>query len=176
MWKTIEKPGYFGKKRDQKYKEFNQTYGEDNWRLAYTWNNEIIDREFALKIYEDGFYEFLKNNPETLEWLIKTASDVYDTAESNAGSLDYNIQETPNNHIHDISIRRAVYRLGKAFQGDHLVHVRGEGTEGYRLMPGKIPFHLPQLIEQPQLEKWWWEPNTVEAFYQSNKVLQVKLN
>lgn len=41
------------------------------------------------------------------------------------------------------------------------------------LSPGQIPFHFPEKIIQPQLEGWW-EKDTVESFYQSNKILQIK--
>jgi len=48
---------------------------------------------------EDGYYEFFKNNNNTLEWLVSTASDVYDTAPTNVqAGLDYGCQETPQSH------------------------------------------------------------------------------
>jgi len=179
-WITIERPGYFGKKRDELISGWNQKFGEGNWRLAYQWGELVLPRKMGIQIYEDGYYEFLKNNPKTLEWLISTASDVYDTAPTNVlAGFDYEHQETPNSHVHDVSIRRAVARLGKWFHGDHLVWVRMKDSEGYVLSPGIVPFHLPEMIVQGEIKDYggkgiWWNPGTIEDFYQRNKVLQVK--
>ena len=38
--------------------------------------------------------------------------------------------------------------------------------------PGRVPFHMPGVLLDPELEGWW-QPGSVESFYQSNKVLQV---
>ena len=63
------------------------------------------------------------------------------------------------------------------------MHVRGPGTEGERLGPYMIPFHLPTLISKEDIKDYgnkglWWDEigvqDSVEAFYQRNKVLQVK--
>ena len=70
-------------------------------------------------------------------------------------------------------MRRCLMRLGTWFRGDHLVEIRGRDSEGFRLNPGQIPFHLPEMIVQPE-QTGWWEPGSVESFWQANKVLQVR--
>ncbi len=188
MWKTIDRPGYMGTNREEIQRAWNAQYGTGNWRIAWQWSDQIIERLIALQLYEDGYYEFLKANRDKLEWLVSTASDIFDTAPTNVeAGLSYDIQETPNNHIHDVAIRRAVLRNGAFFKGNHLVHVR-PNKEGERLGPHLIPFHLPHLIYQGQTKykgqprdfskepPWWLTmgiPNSVEEFYQQNKVLQV---
>lgn len=181
IWETIERPGYFGKKRDELYKNWNKKYGEKKWRLAYQFGDLIVPKKMGIQIYEDGYYEFFKEDIKTLEWLIFTASDIYDTAPTNIQSgFDYNNQETPNNHIHDIAIRRAVARLGKWFKGNNLIHVRWKDSEGFRVNPGVVKFHLPKLIIPGEIKDYggkgiWWYPNTLEDFYQRNKVLQIQV-
>lgn len=178
-WVTVERPGYLGKKRDEICKGWDEKYGKYNWRIAYEWCGQIVDREFALQLYEDGYYEFFREEPDTLMWLVKTASDVFDTAPTNVeAGLSYFKQETPNNHIHDVAIRRAVLRHGLWFEGDHLMHVRWTGSEGFRVNPGIVPFHLPQHILQHDIQDHggkglWWRSLTIEDFYQRNKLLQV---
>ncbi len=173
-WETIRRPGYFGKRRIVFKEEWDALYGINGWRVAYSWCDTVISRDFAIILYEDAYYEFFKSNIGLLNWLLMNASDVYDTNVSNVNSkIDYNIQETDNAHIHDIAIRRVVLRLGKTFKGDHLVHIRGENSEGYELNPGKIPFHLQDFIYKPRL-KGWWNVNSIEDFFQSNKLLQLK--
>lgn len=179
-WVIVERPGYLGKKRDEVQERWSQEHGVFNWRIAWQWGSLIILRKEALQIYEDGYSEFFKSHPSMLEWLVSTALDIYDTAPSNIHSgLDYDIQETPNNHIHDIAIRRAVFRLGERFRGNRLMHVRWVDSEGYELNPGVVPFHLPHMIVQEEIKDYggkgiWWYKDTIEDFYQRNKVLQVR--
>ncbi|MBR9706496.1 hypothetical protein GOV14_05655 [Candidatus Pacearchaeota archaeon] len=179
-WETIERPGYLGKKRDEVVSQWDKKFGENNWRIAYQWGDLIIPRKEALQIYEDGYYEFFKRCSGTLDWLIDNASDIYDTEESNIKSkFNYEIQETENNHIHDIAIRRAVLRNGVWFKGDHLMHVRWKDTEGYRINPGIVAFHLPHMIVPGEIKDYgqstiWWKKDTIEDFYQRNKLLQIK--
>lgn len=179
-WETVERPGYFGKKRNELQIQWNEEYGEGNWRIAYQWGDQVIERPEALQLYEDGYYEFFKRNPDMLEWLVQEASDVYDTAPTNVeAGYDYFQQETPNNHIHDVSIRRAVMRLGRQFEGDEPMHVRWKKSAGYSINPGVVPFHLPEMILDEGISDhggkgYWWKANTIEDFYQRNKVLQVR--
>ncbi|MBI5148203.1 hypothetical protein HZA33_00820 [Candidatus Pacearchaeota archaeon] len=178
-WRTIERPGYFGKKRDEIFEEYDKKYGAGDWRLAWQFGSVIIPRIMALSVYEDGYYEFLKRDKETLDWLT-SYKDVWDTAESNVNSgFEYEIQETSNTHIHDISIRRAVARLGREFLGNRLLRVRWKDSEGFRLSPGIVKFHLPEMIVHEEIKDYggkgiWWFKDTIEDFYQRNKVLQVK--
>jgi len=173
-WTDLKRPGYFGKKRDEIHKKYDEVYGKGNWRIAYFWMNDIVSRDFAIQIYEDAYYEFLKKEKNLLKWLVSTAKDVYDNSPSNINSgLDYNIQETDSNHLQDISIRRVVRRLGRKFEGNELIEIRSSSSEGNVLSPGKVPFHLPQHIKEPHLEGWW-SKDSIEDFYQSNKIIQFR--
>lgn len=183
---------YCGKKKFDIYKEFDAQFGEENWIPAHFFDGTIISRHQAYQVYEDGYYYFLKNNPAIRERLVKTASEVYDITPSNVNSkMDYEIQECSATHLQDISIRRSLTKLRleelglipdlnnlpeiKIFHGNHLVQIRDHTTEGYYLNPGKVPFHRPELILQTQ-QTGWWEPGSVEDFYQKNKVLLVNPN
>lgn len=181
VWRTVDRPGYMGDARDRLYREWDEAHGKGLWRIAWTtWEDEVIEKDMALQIYEDGYFMHFLTNPGQLLWLVNTASEVYDTAESNVNSgFDYNKQETPNNHLHDIAIRRAVARHGDRFRGDHLVWVRGPGSEGEQLNPGVVHFHLPHLIYKGSIKNasgknLWWDAGSIEDFYQRNKVLQVR--
>lgn len=176
-WTTIERPSQFGKDRDKRYREYDEKYGKGNWRLVWEVGGSAIDRDGIVMLYEDAYYFFFKSHPDALERLLKDASDVYDDAPSNVTSgLDYDKQETDRTHLQDISIRRVVIRLGRAFTGKQLVQIRdtqGSHPLSVTLSPGQVPFHMPELIKQPEATGWW-KPGTVESFYQSNRVLQVK--
>lgn len=174
-WQVVERPSYLGKKRGQKYPEWDTLYGPGNWRLSWKVNDTFVDFLGVCALYEDAYYEFLRENPEFLYQLIDEASNVYDDSPSNVSSyLDYRQQETERTHIQDIAIRRSLVRMGLWFKGKNLIQIRhsqGNHPLSMILSPGKVPFHKPKLIVQPELSGWW-DKESVESFYQSNKFLQ----
>ena len=107
--------------------------------------------------------------------LTSTASEVFDIDIGDLESgLDYLIQNGSATHLQDISIRRVVLRRGWQFEGSELVQIRSHKDYfGKKLSPGKVPFHKPELIVVPHLKKWWDE-NSIEDWYQSNKILQIR--
>jgi len=173
-WKTIERPGHFGKNRDEVFNQYNEKYGKDNWRLIWSWNGEFIDYITACKIYEDSYYNDSFKREGLWKELTSVAKEVYDHEESNVESgLDYLVQNGNATHLQDIAIRSVILRRGWKFEGDKLTQIRSHKTYwGNNLSPGKVSFHLPELIISPHLESWW-DYNSVEDFYQSNKFLQI---
>jgi hypothetical protein len=165
-----ERIGYFGFKKKKIITDLNEKYG-DRWKLMWKWGSINIKQDFAIQLYEDAYLKFLEQNTPLLDWVINTAKDVYDLSISNIDSgLDYNIQEDKYTHLQDIAVRRAILRLGCEFKGDKLIQIRGNDSEGYVLNPGQVPFHLPDMIVKPSL-KGWWKEDSVEDFYQSNKII-----
>ncbi|MHA1186179.1 MAG: aminoacyl-tRNA hydrolase [Candidatus Heimdallarchaeota archaeon] len=173
-WAILGRPGFAGKQKIQKRKELLDKFGESNWKIAYLYEDNLLSREEALIHFENSYQKFFEDNPEILEWLLQTATDIYDNQESNVNSgLDYSIQETEDAHLHDIAIRRVLQKMGKAFQGESLLQIRGENSDGFILSTGQVPFYEPKLIQRKQL-KGWWGKNSIESYWQSNKVLSVK--
>jgi len=174
-WVTIGRPGFSGKNRDKKHSAWDAEYGQNNWRTAWKWNGTIVTRDFAYQLYEDGYYADSFKRQDVWNELLKKARDVYDAEERDVESgLDYLVQKGIATHLQDISVRRVVQRRGLKFEGQELIQVRRhEDYFGALFSPGKIPFHLPEFIENPRIESWW-DYNSIEDFYQSNKVLQVK--
>ena len=170
-WTTISRIGYAGNLKD-KINAF-VPFGDD-WRKAHRYGKVSISREEALEHYEEAYYQYLKADRNILVWLTETASDVYDNSQSNVlANKDYSLQETKATHLQDIAIRNAVSRLGASFKGKRPMKVRGKDSPGYRLNPGNVPFHLTDMILKPA-RKGWWKPGSIEDFWQSNKVLEVK--
>ncbi len=190
-WETIDRPGYFGSKRNEIEAGYDAKYSAGNWRIAWQWGDLPIPKAAAFQLYEDGYYEHFKNNPNVLTWLVSNFSNVFDTAPSNVDSgMVYDRQETLSNHIHDVAIRRAVFRRGKRFRGARLLQVRSNDSEGGVLSPCKVLFHLPDMMYRGEIKyqgaprdfttnpSWWRRigvEDSIEEFYQSNKLLQVKI-
>ncbi|NHJ47243.1 MAG: hypothetical protein FK733_05590 [Asgard group archaeon] len=173
-WAILGRPGYAGKKKRHRRKELLDKYGEGNWKIAHLVEDKLLSRDEALVHFENSYQDFFEKNPEILDWLVTYAEEIYDTAPSNVDSgLDYSIQETTAAHLHDIAIRRVLKKLEKKFQGKALLQIRGEESEGYVLSTGLIPFYKPDIILKPEL-RGWWKKKSIEAYWQSNKVLAVR--
>lgn len=173
-WITLCRPSYSGPTKRRRDGDRDALYSPGRWRTAFTWGGRTIRYMDALYLYEDAYLEHFRSHPEDLDWIVNTACEVFDNAETNVLSgLDYAVQEAATTHLQDIAVRRCLLRLGLWFRGDHLVEIRARGSEGYRLNPGQIDFHRPEMIVQPEPRSWWL-PGSVESFWQSNKVFQVQ--
>ena len=174
-WEVSGRTGFAGKKRDRQDQERDRLYGPGGWMIAHEVQGKYYSwLEALVQFYEEAYCHYLQTQPELTDWQCREACDVYDNDPSNVNSgLDYNLQESSCNHMQDISIRRALKKIGKKFEGKRLIQVRGRSSEGYAFSPGIVPFHRPEWIKQPEL-KGWWRKGSIESFWQSNKVLLVK--
>jgi hypothetical protein len=174
-WISSERPGQYGKKRDEIFREYNNRYGPGNWRVMWQWGPSVVQFEVSCQLYEDAYYSDSFKRDGLWKELIGSAEDVYDHEESDTESgLEYLVQKGSAIHLQDIAVRRVVLRRGWEFSGDRLIQIRSHKEYwGQNLSPGKVPFHLPDMIVVPHLRSWW-NPDSVEDFYQSNKVLQIK--
>lgn len=189
-WKDIERPGYFGRKRDDIIESLDKIYGTCNWRITWKWLGKDRDYSFACNLYEDAYYRHSFDREDIWKDLSNQACEVYDHEESDVNSgFNYNAQRGKATHLQDIAVRRVVARRGWGFQGKELIQIRSHRSYfGNLLSPGKVPFHLPQHIIPGLSEDLvdrisddrnsfhvWWDKNSVEDFYQSNKYLQKRV-
>lgn len=177
-WQNQERPGYLGKHREARKRDWTERFGEENWRLVWQIGDNHFGIEAAIALYEDAYYHFLEGKPAVARDLVRHAGDVYDDSVSNVEcGLSYFPQETERTHLQDIAIRRVLVRLGLWFTGSALIQIRDSvGTHplSLTLSPGRVSFHRPDLMVRPELEGWW-QPGSVESFYQSNRWLQVRV-
>jgi hypothetical protein len=173
----LERPGYFGRRRDEKIKALNDAHGAGNWTLAWKYGEVYYEFHPACRyLYELSYLEHLMREPELLEWICGFG-EVIDNAITNVQSgYDYTIQEAFSTHIQDIAVRNVLQLLGKKFMGnpDNLLTIRGVDSNGAHLNPGKIPFFHPAEVGTPSLAPKWAEPLSVEDFWQSNKWIMVR--
>ncbi|WP_372370660.1 MBL fold metallo-hydrolase [Candidatus Uabimicrobium sp. HlEnr_7] len=134
--------------------------------IVYHWQNKLITYSSALQLYEDAYYQFLKNNSHVCQWLVEKASDVYqNTCEDIHLGIDY-----PKQKINPqcIAIRRALQRLGLWFSGKRLLEINGMRSEGYVLDAHVVPFHEREHIVLNSKGKGI--SGSIEHFWCANRV------
>lgn len=177
MWETIGRPGFFGRRRDALIRGFNESYGAGNWRLVWTdGQRELEFLDACREFYEEAYFRHLSQRPDDVDFIC-SFGECIDNAPTNVScGCDYSIQEAFSTHIQDIAVRNVLRRLGRSFSGpaDSILVIRTPKDNGHKFGPGLIPYHEPKAIIQPSLAPWWAGKNSVEDFWQSNKVLQVR--
>jgi len=174
-----KRPSYLGKKRDAFTSDMNEKYGKGNWDFAWKVGDDYWPFKKAIFLYEGAYFVEMLHEFDFWNGVLQEYSECYDNNVSNVASgLDYSKQENESNHYQDIAVRRCMLLLGLKF-GDSkkpLMWARHNSEDdGSYLSPGRIKFHRPELIEQPELTGWW-EPASTEAWYQSNKHIRIKEN
>lgn len=176
-WENKGRPGFFGRKRDEKVRWLNEHFGPGNWRLVWTDGQQEFEFvEACRSFYEEAYFRHLAQKPEDIDFIC-SFGECIDNAPTNVScGLDYAKQEAFSTHIQDIAVRNVLHRLGRSFTGpaDSILVIRTKDDNGHRFGPGNIPYHEPSVIIQPSLHPWWARLGSVEDFWQSNKILQVR--
>lgn len=179
MWKLVERPGYFGKRRDQRINELNAEYGKGMWRLSWVYRDRTFSFIPACRyFYERSYFEWLSDNPKEVDFICAFA-ECFDNSPSNIGSgLDYSIQEAVSTHIQDIALRNVLRLLDRKFEntrGNQLLEIRSTSSNGHKYGPGNIPLFAEarDFIDSPSRAPSWAQPGSVEDFWQSNKWIEV---
>ncbi len=181
-WRNVERPGYFGRRRDLRHAQFDAQHGVGNWRLAWLIPGFGTDTPLTLSfvqackvVYEESYFQHLKDRPADLDFICEF-TECMDNAPTNVHSgLDYAAQEAYSTHIQDIAVRNVLAKLGRVFMGKRteLLVIRSVDSNGYQFGPGNVPLYRPEIITRPSLCPTWASRDSVEDFWQSNKWLQV---
>lgn len=178
-WHIVERqPAPFGYNRQEREKKLDKKYPE-GWREAHRFVDKIIPKKLALQICEDAYFLYLREQRDLLGRLIDEARDVIEAAEGDVESSIFYTRQQGKERFHyaDIAVRRAMIRLGRSFNGERLIIVARPPIPSQQvkdsipeLSPYNVPFHIPDEIIKPE-SKNGWNPDSVEAFYQSNRVI-----
>lgn len=177
QWIDVERPGYFGRRRDEKIAALNKAHGEGGWCLV--WRCGGIDLEFVeacRAFYERSYFEWLRHRPADIDYACSFGECIDNSPTNVLSGFDYSKQEAFSTHIQDIALRNVLAKLNRKFEGspDKILVIRTIDSSGIRFGPGNVPFFAPSLIEQPSKRPGWAGPLSVEDFWQSNKWLRVR--
>jgi len=163
--------------RREEIRQLNEEFGPGNWRLVWVdGQRELEFLDACREFYEEAYFRHLSARPDDLDFIC-SFGECIDNAPTNVScGCDYSKQETFSTHIQDIAVRNVLRRLGRSFNGPagSILVIRTRDDNGWRFGPGNIPYYESSVIIQPSLRPWWARQGSVEDFWQSNKVLQVK--
>lgn len=180
VWEFAERPGQTGFKGKDVERRLNETYGEGRWRKVWVWEGDFLHKADAFGVCEEAYFQDSLKRENVWRQLLAEASEVYDINVNEINSGTNYAEQLNYTRFHDICIRRVLERRGWKFTGNRIVQIRynaKNGDLGYfseNFDPGKVIFHKPESIVKPNLEGWWGM-NSVEDFYQSNKIIQRRL-
>lgn len=189
-WVTAERPGYLGKTKDAREAAWNQSFGEGNWRYAWeTIDGKVMDFDQVFwQVYVAGYAAYFAAHPGEAIMLTDKFAYAFDKElVTHDQAFDpyflYNKPGHPN-QFHNVALNIALeWFLGLPFSGHEPFQVR-EGKPGtpleqqpigYLWSPGRIPAVRPELIPKTDTPGWW-NPKSIEGFYQSAKVIQAKVS
>lgn len=174
----IDRPGYFGKRRREIEAGYTARFGPGGWQECWQVRGRIYSFAEAVTLYDEAYYQHICDSDsamkETLLDWICTFRECFDHDPTN---IDAGVTHDPAavpRHLQDVSVRRALVRLGRWFDpaGKELLHIRGPETNGHALMPGNVPFHRPGwILVDGGPTKDWMKPGSVEHFWQKNKII-----
>lgn len=187
VWVTVERPGYFGKKRAEFEERWNKEYGEGNWQIVLeTPQGKILSFDGLMEVYIEGYAEYFRKHPEEVRYVTENFSYCYDKEMvTKEEAFDpYARFEKPGhvNQFHNVAMNIALEKvLGMPFKGKEPLKVRAakpgtsesEWPAGWKWQPGLIPCVHPEEIFDMNFEGQWWEKGSIEDFYQCNKALQI---
>lgn len=177
----VGRPGYLGDRKDEFAAQWDAEYGAGNWWLAWeapggeAWQFDDV----FWKVYVPGYVAHLLLHPEEARYLATNYAYAIDKdAVTREQAFDphylYNQPGRPN-QFHNVALNIALeWYLGLSFCGERPIQVRGHGTEGERWNPGYIQAVRHDLIPPGYEQQGWWQRGTIEAVYQSTKVLCVR--
>ena len=188
QWITVERPGYFGKKRAEFEKRWNEEYGEGNWKLVWeTPRGNVLDYDGIIQEYIEGYAEYFRSHLDEAEYVTSNFSYCYDKEMvSKDEAFDpYARYNRPGhvNQFHNVAMNIALEKvLGMPFKGEVPLKVRAakpgtpkeEWPLGWHWQPGLIPSAHPEEIFDMDFEGQWWDKGSIEDFYQCNKALQIR--
>lgn len=154
--------GDIGKHRDEFLAKVHKRAGKGNWFWAFRVGKKLYSWELGIQLYEDAYWQFLRSDISLIKELLGYFNVfVYDRHDLDSG-LDYKIQNNSRDHFQDIAIRRCLIRFGVWFNGKDIMEINGSKFDH-----NQVPFHLPHLINKPDINK------SLRSFMFSNRLIVI---
>lgn len=186
-WHALLRPGWCGTGREEREKGWDEVYGEGNWKIAWRMaNGEVWDfLDVFWREYVGSYAQYFTRYPEELSVLSRYAYTYAKNPADRGRAFDPLAAYGKNgaqNQFHHVAINYAVGLAGGSFRGSEPLKIGGcvSGTSqedwlvGEKLSPGMMPSLRPELIPNVTMGDCWWQPGSIECFYQSTKTLFVR--
>jgi len=148
--------------------------GHARWPGAqpvWAFQDKLLSQTGLLAMVDASYLRFLRDQPELVQWLVQHAADVYgDAPQDREAGLDYHHGKAGRAmRFADVAVRRALWSVDRWFEGQHLVPICGNRSDGFVLDPGVVPFIAPEAIlgEVPERARDTWH-GSVGHFWWAN--------
>ena len=111
VWVAVGVPGFAGAQKARRRQLLDERFGADGWRYGHYVRGEIVPPAVAILEYEESYRQFLRRNPQLVEFLVTVCGNVYDWGVANVHDDAYEQPHTEMNHYQDISVRRVIAEL-----------------------------------------------------------------
>jgi hypothetical protein len=150
-WRIVErKIGRAGgeKQRAARQREWDRTYGEDNWSIGYVIDGEFVLQEQALEsVYYRSYEEHFREHPADLEELISLAKVLRNPHAAATTGVDLQVP----------AIMDYLQRNGLALRGSEVVDIgTWNGERSHPISVRLSPLHIRCALDPAlTLEAWW---------------------
>jgi hypothetical protein len=144
------------KERTARQREWDSTYGEDNWQVGYVIDGQFVSQEIALEtIYYRSYEEHFRQHPEDLDELIHLAKSLRNPHAEATTGVDLQVP----------AIMAYLERHHLALKGHEQVDIGSwQNNSSHAISIRLSPLHI-KLYNNPKI--------TLEQFWQTKKCLAV---
>jgi hypothetical protein len=136
------------KSREARQREWDRTYGEENWAVGYVIDGEFVLQEHALgSVYERSYESHFDTHPEDLAELLATAKVLRNPHARATTGVDLQVP----------AIESYLSKRGLVLRGSEVVDIGSwEGQASHALSIRLSPLTVRCVLDpRLTLEKWW---------------------
>ncbi len=174
-WQVVTRAVYAdAAERMDYFKRLDSIYGAGNWRIVWAVEKDgLVGHNELFGAYERSFLEHLERNPDIVELLKKKVGRT--SRMLLCGSGVYH-DESTHREMQDAALASAISSIGFSIGLADIERIRRDhslaGLAG-ALSPAKVPFYDSSIILAPEAPGSW-DRGSLESFYRSNMLLEVK--
>ena len=173
-WQVVTRAVYANAaERMDYFKRLNGIYDAGNWRIVWAVEKgRLVGHGELFGAYERSFLEHLERNPDIVKLIKKVGRT---SCMLLRGSGVYR-DESTHREMQDAALAGAISLIGFSIGLADIERIRRDhslaGLAG-ALSPAKVPFYDNSIILAPEAPGSW-DRGSLESFYRSNMLLEVK--
>ncbi len=174
-WQVVMRAVYANaSERTSYFKRLDNIYGAGNWRIVWAVENgKVVNRDGLFGAYERSFLAYLEKNPDLVKLIKKRVGGTEARPFLNPGSYR---GESAHREMQDAALASAISSIAFMVGLEDIKRIRRDHTLADlagAISTAKVPFYDRSMILSPEAAGDW-EMGSIESFYHSNMLLEVK--